>query len=374
LMDFKRGYGMIAIIGGGIIGLSIGWYLVRAGRQVTLFEQGQVGQGASWAAAGMLTPWGDNSPNGPAMLGLQLASHDMWPDFERELSAIIDAPVGFRTEGRLMVCLDHEGATELRANYDYNTGHGIKAEWLTGEEVRRLEAHLSPTVTDAVYLPEGYQIDNRRLTKALQTAFLQAGGVLRDKMTVEQVVIENNQVVAIKAEGQRVAAETIIIAAGAWAGQIPGIPVPLPLHAVKGQMLAVQMPAEAPFLRHVVTGLVHLIPRLDGRLLIGATEEPHHDDLSVTAGGIYTLLGGARQMLPAINPLAIMETWSGLRPAATDGLPIIGKTAVDGLVVATGHFRNGILLAPVTARAISRLILSGTTDPSLTPFSPARFK
>jgi glycine oxidase len=274
-----------------------------------------------------------------------------------------------------MVCLDHENVAGLKAGYEYNTSHGVEANWISGDDARRLEPQLTRTVTNAVFLPDSYQVDNRTLALSLGTAFIKAGGILRDQTEVEQLVIEDNQVTGVKFNGQTLPAETVVIAAGAWSGQIGGLPesVLLPVHPVKGQMLAVQMPPETPLLSHVVTGPVYLIPRLDGRLLIGATEESHKFDIAVTAGAVHELLEGARRMLPGIGPLEVVETWAGLRPATADGIPIIGQTVINGLIVATGHFRDGILLTPITAQAVSQLILSGHADDVIAPFTPARF-
>jgi glycine oxidase len=367
---------MIAIIGGGIIGLSIGWYLARAGQSVTVFERGQIEQGATWAAGGILSPWGMPGSTGKTLLKLQLASHALWPEFEKELTRAANVPsLGYRTEGRLLVSLDHEGAAGLRERFDFNISWGVEADWISGDEARRIEPHLPPTVTNAVFTTAGHQVDNRLVLEALRTAFLRAGGVLRDQTAVRRIVVDRDIVTGVDVGQQIIPAETVVLAAGAWSGQIAGLVPTLQtlVHPVKGQMLAVGMSSQMPLLTHIITGLVYLIPRLDGRLVIGATVEETGFSADVTAGGVYRLLADAHDLLPAIETLPIVETWAGLRPATPDGLPLLGRTGVDGLIMATGHYRHGILLAPITAQTISQIILTGSDLELMKPFSPERF-
>lgn len=366
---------MIAIIGGGICGLSIGWYLARAGQAVTILERGQAGRGATWAASGMLTPWSFIGSDEEPVFQLQLASHALWPDFGRELESTADVAIDYRTEGRLFIVLDHEDARGLRTRYEFNRKLGLTLEWLSGDEARRIEPHLASTVTDAVFMPTGHLVDNRKVALALQKAFRLAGGILREQSEVVEIVIERNRVQGVRLSDEFLAAETVVLAAGVWSKDIPGLPMAVrpPIRPVKGQMLALQMPPESPLLRHTVTGQVYLVPRSDGRLLVGATVEEKGLDTHVTAGPIFDMLGQARRILPAIDNLPLIETWAGLRPASDDEAPILGTTRVGGLIVATGHFRHGILLAPITAQAISQLILTGKVVDEIRFFTPLRF-
>jgi len=209
---------------------------------------------------------------------------------------------------------------------------------------------------------------------ALRDAFVQAGGTLREHTEAQGVIIEDNQVRGVRLHNERLPAETVVLAAGAWS-QITSLPqsVRPPVHPVKGQMIVVQMPPAAPLINRMVTGPIYLIPRSDGRLLIGATVEDKGFDTQVTAGAVFDMLGRARQMLPHLDDLPIVDTWAGLRPASTDEIPVLGPTNVNGLIVATGHYRHGILLAPITAQAITHYILTGQIVDVIQPFSPLRF-
>jgi len=366
---------MIAIIGGGICGLSIGWYLAKAGQAVTILERGQAGHGATWAAAGMLTPWSFIGSDEEPVFQLHLASHAMWPDFGHALESTTGVAIDYRTEGRLFIILDHEDARGLRTRYEFNRKLGLSLEWLSGDEARRREPHLASTVTDAVFMPTGHVVDNRKVVMALQKAFRMAGGILREQSKVVEIVIERNRVQGVRLANEFLAVETVVLAAGVWSRDIPGLPrtVRPPVRPIKGQMLALQMPPESPLLEHMVTGQVYIIPRSDGRLLVGATIEEKGFDSHVTAGAIFEMLAQARRILPAIDNLPLIETWAGLRPASDDEAPILGTTRVDGLIVATGHFRHGILLAPITGQAISQFILTGKVMDEIRFFTPSRF-
>ena len=366
---------MIAIIGGGICGLSIGWYLAKAGQAVTILERGEAGRGATWAASGMLTPWSFLGSDEEPVFQLHLASHALWPDFGQELEDATGIAIDYRTEGRLFVILDHEDARGLRTRYEFNRKLGLSLEWLSGNEARRREPHLSPTVTDAVYMPSGHLVDNRKVVLALQKAFKLAGGTLCEQSEVFEIVIKQNRVQGVRLSNEFLAADTVVLAAGAWSKDLPGLPAAVrpPVRPVKGQMMALQMLPAAPLLRHVVTGQVYLIPRSDGRLLVGATIEEQGFDTHVTAGQIFEMLRQARRIIPNIDNLPLIETWAGLRPTSDDEAPILGATGMDGLIIATGHFRHGILLAPITAKAISQLILTGNVMDEIRFFTPLRF-
>lgn len=364
---------MIAIIGGGINGLSIGWFLAKQGRAVTILERGEAGKAATWAAAGMLTPW-SATPGEEAAFPLQLAGHKLWPNLAQELEAATGINVDYRTEGRLFVVLDHEDVDGLRAKFNLNRDLGLPLEWLSGPEARELEPHLSPAVTDAVFSPTAHWVENRQVALALRQAFTQAGGTLCEHTEAQGIVIENNQVRGVRLNNDMLAAETVVLAAGAWS-QITSLPKSArpPVHPIKGQMVVVQMPAGPPLVNRMVTGPIYLIPRSDGRLLIGATVEDKGFDTQVTAGAVFDMLDRARQILPHLDELPIVDSWAGLRPASTDEYPIIGPTNVDGLLVATGHYRHGILLAPITAQAVTQYILTGQIMDEIAPFSPLRF-
>ena len=366
----------IAIVGAGVCGLGIGWRLAQAGRAVTVIDRGAAGRGASWAAAGMLAPQVEAEPGEEALLPLMLESQAMWAGFAAELEAASVQRLGYSAEGTLVVALDRDDAEKLRFRYDYLTGLGRELEWLTGAEARRLEPHLARGVTAAIASPLDHQVDNRRLVEALKAAFVRAGGALVEHAPVEEIVIAQGRARGVRASGRLFAADRVVIAAGAWSRNLPGLPEEArpPVRPVKGQMVAIQMDKAAPLARRVIWAPdAYLVPREDGRLLVGATVEEMGFDLGLTAGGVFELLRGAWETMPGVYDLPLVETWAGLRPASRDDAPILGETSIEGLILATGHHRNGILLAPVTADAVSRLILDGRAPDSIRPFSLARF-
>ncbi len=371
---------MIAIIGGGVCGLGIGWRLAQAGCAVTVVDRGQSGMATSWAAAGMLAPQVEAEPSEEPLLALTLESRDLWVDFAAEVEAASGVKVDYRREGTLVVALDRDDVERLRHRYDYQTSLGLDLEWITGAEARRREPHLARGVSAAVFSALDHQVDNRRLSAALRKAYLRAGGVLREHTAVREVIHEltpsGGRVTGLRLENEILQADTVIVAAGPWSRDIPGLPEALkpPVRPLKGQMLAIQMPRAAPLLDHVVWGPeMYLVPRSDGRLLIGATVEEMGFDASLTAGGMMDLLREAWEVLPGIYDLPLVESWVGFRPASRDDAPILGPTAMEGLIMATGHHRNGILLAPITARTIADTVLTGETPAAILPFSLDRF-
>jgi glycine oxidase len=367
---------MIAIIGGGVCGLSIGWRLAQAGRAVTVLERGRAGAGASWAAAGMLAPQVEAEPSEEPLLALTQESRGLWADFAAEVEAASGISVGYRREGTLVVALDRDDVENLRHRYDYQTSLGLDLEWITGAEARRREPHLARGVGAAVFSALDHQVDNRLLCDALREAYLRAGGVLREHTAVLEILHGGGRVKALRLADETLEAHTVIVAAGPWSRDIPGLPEALkpPVRPLKGQMLALQMPPGAPLIDHVVWGPdIYLVPRGDGRLLIGATVEEMGFDEHITAGGMMDLLRDAWAVLPGIYDLPVVETWVGFRPASRDDAPILGPTAMAGLIMATGHHRNGILLAPITARCVADCVLSGETPAAIRAFSLDRF-
>jgi glycine oxidase len=367
---------VIAIVGGGVIGLAIGWRLCQAGCRVMLFERARVGAGASWAAAGMLAAACEAEPGETALLALNRWSQAMWPDFARELGAASDLPVGYRDEGTLVVALDRDDAARLRATYEFQRGLGLDLEWLGAAETHALEPHLHPAIAGAIRSRDDHQVDNRRLIAALAEAFRRSGGILRENSNVTGVEVVGNRAAGVRLGDDIHAADTVVLAAGAWSPRLPGLKdwLRLPVRPVKGQALALQMDPAAPLLRHVVwTGRVYLVPRSDGRLVVGATVEERGFDERITAGGMLALLDGAWRALPGCEELAITESWVGFRPGSRDDAPILGPCALGGLVLATGHYRNGILLTPTTAALIAQYVLTGEVAEAMAPFGLDRF-
>ena len=374
---------MFVIVGGGICGLAIGWRLAAAGRPVTVLERDKAGHGATWAAAGMLAPQAEAEHAEEALLPLAMESCARWRGFADELLAASGIDVDYRDEGTIVVALDRDDREHLEHRFDYFRTLGLDLEWLSGYEARQREPCLARAVTAAIYSASDHQVDNRRAAAALKAAFLGAGGILREGAAVDEILVSGNRVTGVRAGDEEIAAEAVVVAAGAWSRNIPGMPEAArpPVRPLKGQMIALRMETANPILRHVVwaPGLslvpqVYFAPKSDGRLLIGATVEEMGFDTGLTGGGLFELLRQAYEALPGIYELPVDETWAGLRPASRDDAPILGPTSVDGLVMATGHHRNGILLAPVTADYVARYLLDGTVAAAMRPFMLDRFR
>lgn len=366
----------VAVIGGGVIGLAIAWRLAQRGVPVTVFERGQAGRGASWAAAGMLAAGVETEPGEAALSALNRASLALWPDFAAALETASGLPVGLRQEGTLMLALNRDDLASLRFTFEFQRDHGIPLEWLTPRQALAREPRLTPSLAGAVFSAADHQADNRLLGAALAAALREAGGVLREHCAVTGLDLTGGRVTGVIAGEACVKAETVVLAAGAWSAELPGMPQAArpPVRPVKGQMLALSMDPAAPLLRHVVWAPhAYLVPRADGRLIVGATVEEKGFDPHLTAGGLLSLLDGAWRALPGIEELPIAETWVGFRPGSRDDAPLLGPGTLPGLVYATGHHRNGILLTPITATLVADHILSGRIAPEMAPFAPSRF-
>jgi glycine oxidase len=324
----------------------------------------------------MLAAGVEAEPGEAPLYALNRLSQGLWPGFVAELEAAAGIAVGYRGEGTLAVALTRDDVAQLRFHYDYQRSLGIALEWLSGAEARRREPYLAPGLAAAVFSPRDHQVDNRRLVTALRRAFLAAGGRLHEHTPVAAIEIEGGCVRGLRLAEQRHPADVVVLAAGAWSAELPGLPraAQPPVRPVKGQMLALRMDPAAPLLQHVVWApKVYLVPRGDGRLIVGATVEERGFDAALTAGGIFALLEGVWRAMPGIEELPIDEMWVGFRPGSRDDAPMLGPSPVEGLVLATGHHRNGILLTPVTAELVSRFILTGEVDEAIRPFGIARF-
>lgn len=366
----------IAIVGGGVIGLSIGWRLAAAGREVAIFERGATGRGASWAAAGMLAAGSEVEPGESALFELLKLSQALWPVFAAELAEASGIDVELRTEGTISVAFSQDELARLRQTHALQQRLGVESRWLSRIEALEREPGLNPRVAGALLVPGDHQVENRILSGALKLAFTNAGGTLHENLGDVAVRTEDARAIGVSAGGIDYPADIVIAAAGAWTPDLAGLPPSAspPVRPVKGQMLALGMDPAAPILSHVLwTQKAYLVPRRDGRLLIGATTEERGFDTTLTAGGMLSLLESAWRALPGIEELPIIESWVGFRPGSRDDAPILGGTDIDRLILATGHHRNGILLTPVTAQAIARLVLTGETDPAIAPFGLDRF-
>lgn len=371
----------VGIIGGGIIGLGIGWQLAKSGCAVTIYERDRAGRAASWAAAGMLAPIAEVHFEEQELLELGSASLRLYPEWVRELEADSQMRVGYCREGTLIVGVDRDDAGLLQHFYDSQRLLGLTAEWLTGAEARDIEPLLSPQITAAISCADDHQVDNRLMVSALIAAFQKAGGTLSENTRVTKIEVQNGKVCGVWAQDRLHEADTVVLAAGCWSADIEGLPDPIlpPVRPVKGQMLALRMEAGIAPQKVIRTPRAkyntnaYLVPKAKGRLIVGATSEEMGFDTQLTAGGLFELLRSAWEAVPGIYDLPVLETWAGLRPGSRDNAPILGKTSVDNLIMATGHYRNGILLTPVTSREISSLILTGNSNEVIAPFPLSRF-
>jgi glycine oxidase len=365
----------VLIVGGGTIGLGIGFELVRRGTPVTIFERDEAGRGTSYQAAGMLAPDAEIEFEELELYDLNRESLRRWPAFAERVENASGQSVDYRDEGTLIVADDRDAAEALERLYEFQQEQGLDVEWLTGEEAREIEPFVAPRLSAAVFAPSDHQVDNRRLVEALRTAFEAEGGTLHEDTPVEAVVPDAETPAVRTADGKRVAADRVVVAAGVWSRELDGLTPDAtpPVRPVKGQMI--QLRRKRPFdLQHVVRGPeAYLAPKSDGRIVMGATSEEMGFDTTVTAGGLYDLLEGGWEVVPGIRDLPVDETWAGLRPASRDHAPLLGETTAPGVLMATGHYRHGILLTPITAEEMARLIRTGETSDWVQPFSPLRF-
>lgn len=365
----------VAVIGGGLIGLSIAWRLARAGRTVTVLERETIGAGASLAATGMLAPAAEHEPGSDPLLPLALDSLRLWPGFRDALEAESGRTIDYRADGTLVLAVGRDEVERLRFRYDLQRRSGLDATWLPGSEVRRLEPGLRPSVTAGIHCPLDHQVDPRLVMEALTEACRRAGVILAERTAVTTLDWSGGRVTGIRAGDRVVAAETVILASGAWSGEGALLPdaLALPVRPLKGQSLALRTTARTGTLARMVwTEQVHMAPKSDGQLIVGATVEDCGFRPGVTAGGLYALLEGARRVLPGIEEMEVEAVWSGYRPTSDDDAPIL-DTIAPGLVAATGHHRNGYLLAPITAEAIAALVLHGALPEVARPFTRLRF-
>jgi glycine oxidase len=365
----------VLIIGGGSIGLATGFELLRRNIPVTLLERGTAGRGTSWQAAGMLAPDAEIGFEELELYKLNRESLRRWPDFVDRVEASSGQSVDYRDEGTLIVADDRDHAEALRRRYEFQREQGLEVEWLTSEEAREIEPYLAPQLAAAVYSPSDHQVDNRLLVDALRTAFKAEGGTLHENTPVSAVRPDADRPSVVTEDGSRITGGHVVVAAGVWSRELEGLTPEAqpPVRPVKGQSMQLRR-ARAFDLQHVVRGPeAYLAPKSDGRVVIGATSEEMGFDTTVTAGGLYDLLEGAWEVVPGIRDLPVEETWAGLRPASRDHAPLLGPSAAPGVVMATGHYRHGILLTPVTAEEVARSIATGETSERMVPFSPTRF-
>ncbi len=364
------------MIGGGVIGLAVAWRACQRGLRALVLERDQPGHGTSWLGAGMLAPIAEASAREERLLALGLASAQMYPAFVSELCDAADREdVGYLRCGTLLTARDADEAEALARELELRRRFGLPVGRLRASEARRLEPALAPTLRLALDVPDDHAIDPRKLTAALVDAITRRGGEVRAGVEVTHVEVADGRVRgAALAGGGEVSAQRVVIAAGVWSPGIGGVPSPVPVRAVKGQILRLHDPA-GPGLLTRVTRLpsTYIVPRGDGRYVIGATMEERGFDTTVTAGAAFDLLRDATELVPGVSELVIDELAAGLRPATPDNSPVIGAADPPGLYWATGHHRNGILLAPVTAELLAAALVGERPSELARAFAPGRF-
>jgi len=357
----KRSFDLV-VVGAGAIGLSCAWRAARGGASVAVIERSRPPAGATRVAAGMLAPIGELTFGEPELLQMTLAAAELYPDFVAELESATGVATGFRQTGALHVALDRDEAAELRRVHDLQRTLGLEAEWLSPRRCRELEPGLTPSFHGGVLAPGEASIDPRALTAALLAALAAEGAELRTGVEVEAAMADDDgRVTGVRSsDGAELAAGSVLLATGAHAGETGWLPEAArpPVRPVKGQILELRTRAgdPPPCERILASERVYLVPRGDGRLIIGATVEEQGFDTTVTAGGVHELLREAYRLLPDVAEMELLEATAGLRPGTPDNLPRIGPSPLEGLLWATGHFRNGILMAPLAAETITGLL------------------
>ncbi|HYL86971.1 MAG TPA: glycine oxidase ThiO [Candidatus Angelobacter sp.] len=362
----------VAIAGGGVIGASIAFELARAGLRVGVFDRQQPGQEASWASAGIISPAPEN-PGMIATVDLAKRSAALYPEFVAQVEEISGQNTGYRPKGTLEALFSHDTKAELSTIIAVHHGLGLKAEPLRPEDARELEPALSEDLEAAVLRPEEASIDNRALTAAVLEAARRSGAEFFSGSGVKSIWREGRACRGLVLQNENVEAKWTVIAAGCFSGTIEGTAPYAPVRPAKGQMAALRAD-DLKIERVLWSEKIYLVPRNDSRILVGATVEYAGFDKRVTAGGIEKILAAAIELAPGLKNARIEETWAGLRPDSQDHLPILGPTDIDGLVIATGHFRSGILLTPITARLIREWITEQRVSTDWDRLSPMRFQ
>ncbi|MGC1617242.1 MAG: glycine oxidase ThiO [Candidatus Acidiferrum sp.] len=362
----------VAIAGGGLIGASIALELARAGLNVGVFDRQEPGLEASWAGAGILSPAPENSATIP-LVPLGKASMALYPEFVRMVEEISGQSAGYRPKGTLQALFTGDAREELSTVIALHHGLGLKAEPLRAADARALEPSLSEDLEAAVLRPEEASVDNRALTGAVLEAARRSGVQFFPARGAESIWREGGRCAGLHLRNEKIEAQWTVIAAGCFSASIEGAADYAPVRPAKGQMVALR--ADKVKIERVLwSEKIYLVPRNDGRILAGATVEYAGFDKALTAGGIEKILAAAIELVPGLAAARVEETWAGLRPDSPDHLPILGPTDLDGLLIATGHFRSGILLTPITARLMCEWVTKQSVCVDWERFSPMRFQ
>ncbi len=361
-----------------MIGLAVAWRAAQRGLRVVVLERGEPGHGTSRVAAGMIAPISEARSREQPLLELGLASARAYPAFVEELIECSGRDPGYLACGTLAAARDRDEAAGLERELALRESLGLPVRRIRASEARRLEPALAPALRLALDVPDDHAIDPRKLAAALVVAAERAGATVRAGVEVESIVIEDDRACGVMlAGGERMAVGAVVVAAGVWSAALRGLPeeARVPVRPVKGQIIRLRDPAGPGLVTRALRmyGVGYVVPRGDGRYVLGATMEERGFDTTVTAGPLFELLRDAIELLPGLSELVIDELSAGLRPGTPDNAPIIGPGAIDGLWWATGHFRHGVLLTPITASLVATM-LAGEEAPALAEaFAPARF-
>jgi glycine oxidase len=363
----------VLVVGGGVIGLGIAWRCLQRGLTVSVLDPAP-GSGASTTAAGLLAPVTELNYGELDLLRLGVESARRFPGFAAELTATTGIEVGYRACGTVQAAWDGADIATLTDLHALQTSLGLSAQLLTGRELRQLEPALAPGLPGGLLAADDHQVDNRLLHEALLAAVAPR---LVTERVLELTSSSDRVTGVLLADGRRLTASTVVMAAGSWTGDIGAVPVAVPVRPVKGQTIRLHC-AEPGLLGHIVRGdvkgsRVYIVPRANGEIVVGASSEEVGFDVTPRAGAVYELLRDAQSLVPALGETRFGEVSTSLRPASPDNAPIIGPAGVPGLIIATGHYRNGILLTPVTADAVAELIATGTAPAVVEPFGMDRF-
>jgi glycine oxidase len=362
----------VAIIGGGVIGGSIAFELASHKVAVVVLDGQQPGRESSWAAAGMLSP-GPDSPEAVPLVPLAKESMRLYPEFVSSVEEFSGRTIGFAGEGTLEIFPARQGDGERDRMVTEHRRLGLAAEPIALDAARKLEKSLGPAARAAAWLPEEATLDPRLLMEALFVAARGRGVEIRANCAVTAVLTQGNRVTGVMAGGEKISANFVVAAAGSFCGSIGGLAPFAPTRPVRGQMVALRS-GDVALRRVLRSPRGYLVPRADGRIIAGSTLEDAGFQKHVTPSGIEKILDAALELIPGLAGAEIAETWAGLRPGTPDNLPILGPTDIEGLLIATGHYRNGILLAPVTAKLVRNWILREQVSLDASIFSPLRFR
>jgi glycine oxidase len=372
----------VVVVGAGVIGLTCAWRLRQRGLSVAVFDSGQAGAKTSRVAAGMLAPITEVEFGEAALTNLNLASADAYPAFVEELQSASGTELHFRQGGSLYVAADRDEAADVDRLHDLQRSSELPVNWLDARACRELEPGLAPTLLGGLLAPSDAQIDPRALTAALLQVVREAGVTVAEHTNIAEITLEGDRCTGVRTDdGILWPADSVVVATGCWTGSADWIPeaVRPPVRPVKGQLLRLKTRSGQQFCEHIIrTPTVYVVSHADGRVVVGASAEEQGFDRAITAGAMLELLRDGYRVLPDLAELELIEMQAGLRPGTPDNAPILGRSSLSGLTFATGHYRNGILLAPITAQMVVAELtgdsFTSTRETSIDDFSPDRFQ